>query len=606
MLGAVATQALPFVPTTDPQSPTTKWYFLKTGSLYIYSNIYNYDDLDVAWQLSTENDYLWCFVGTEATGYKLFNRARQRYMAGGWNVNDAGNGSDVNYVETGSGNSFYIYYTLIRQKLYLNYDSENGFTGNDTKSSSYTVEEYNMQPMVVTPYRQLTPINFNIPQNSNDNFGNLGIPSLFDKDRTTKWSVSRSSSWQTVTVDFKSDVPFTPDAYYLTTASDANNNPNKNPKAWKIYAKAKFNDEWTMLASVTDGESAGLGTANMTDYKFDLNGISKAYQYFRFEVSQVRGSSVLQLAELQFSGKKAVETGDVNGDGVVSGADVTALYNVLLDGATASGNADVNGDGVVSGADVTSLYNILLNGQQTPTIDAVTTTYTVNGVSFKMVEVKGGLFLMGDPDTDNYMNYASRPTHYVMLSDYSIGVTEVTQELWSAVMGGSTFYFSQNYGYTNDPQRPAEWFVSWQKSQEFITKLNNLTGQHFRLPTEAEWEFAARGGNLSRGYKHVGSNDIDEVAWHRNNCDSQTHPVATKKPNELGIYDMEGNVQEWCQDWYGNYSSNAQTNPTGPSSGEYRVVRGSAYNLVPSFNYLYRFSQAPETSSASQGLRLAK
>ena len=330
LLMTLGAQALPFVPTTDPQAATTKWYFLKTNGLYIYSNESKYYDLDVATESSTDNDYLWCFVGTEATGYKLYNRARQLYAANGWNVNDNGNGSDIDRVETTSGNNFYIYYIMSRQKIYLCYDYSEGFIGSSAKSNSYTVEECNMQPMVVTPYNQLTPINFNIPQNSNDNFGNQGIFSLFDKSRTTKWCVSGSSSWQTITVDFKSDVPFIPDAYYLTTANDASSNPNRNPKAWKIYAKTNFSDDWTLLTSVTDGQSAGLGTTNMTDYKFNLNGISQPYQFFRFEVSQIQGKSgsnyILQLAELQFSGKKAsITPGDVNGDGVVSGADVTAL-----------------------------------------------------------------------------------------------------------------------------------------------------------------------------------------------------------------------------------------------------------------------------------------
>ena len=119
--------------------------------------------------------------------------------------------------------------------------------------------------------------------------------------------------------------------------------------------------------------------------------------------------------------------------------------------------------------------------------------------------------------------------------------------------------------------------VSWNDCQTFVTKLSSLTGRNFRLPTEAEWEYAARGGNKSHGYKYAGSNDLDIVAWHANNSGRKTHPVGTKQANELGLYDMSGNVWEWCQEWYGDYSSEPQTNPTGPSSGNLRVYRGGSW-----------------------------
>ena len=199
-------------------------------------------------------------------------------------------------------------------------------------------------------------------------------------------------------------------------------------------------------------------------------------------------------------------------------------------------------------------------------------TFTVNGVSFTMIAVEGGTFQMGatseqgsDAESDE------KPVHNVTLSDYYIGETEVTQELWKAVMGRNPSHFR---GY---PQRPVEQ-VSWNDCQEFIKKLNQLTGKNFRLPTEAEWEYAARGGNKSKGYKYSGSNTIGNVAWHKDNSGSRTHYVKTKQANELGIYDMSGNVWEWCQDWYGNYSSSSQTNPTGPSFGSDRVLRGGGWN----------------------------
>ena len=189
-------------------------------------------------------------------------------------------------------------------------------------------------------------------------------------------------------------------------------------------------------------------------------------------------------------------------------------------------------------------------------------TYNVNGVEFNMVNVVGGTFMMGN---DNY--WYSKPSHQVTLSDYSIGETEVTQELWYAVMGGNP---SNSSG---SGQLPME-KLTWNDCQEFITKLNELTGKTFRLPTEAEWEYAARGGILSNGYIYSGSNNIDEVAWYKENSNGITHIVKEKMPNELGLYDMSGNVIEYCQDWFGDYTSSAVVNPTGPLSGTHCVSRG--------------------------------
>lgn len=192
-------------------------------------------------------------------------------------------------------------------------------------------------------------------------------------------------------------------------------------------------------------------------------------------------------------------------------------------------------------------------------------TFTANGVNFTMVGVQGGTFQMGSNDGMD----DEKPIHNVILSSYYIGQTEVTQVLWKAVMGSNP----SNWKSDNLPVEN----VSWNDCQTFITKLNQLTGEHFRLPTEAEWEFAAKGGRQSRGFKYSGNTNIDYVAWYDGNSGSKTHPVATKSPNELGIYDMSGNVWEWCQDWYGNYSISAQTNPTRPTSGSDRVVRGGSW-----------------------------
>ena len=226
--------------------------------------------------------------------------------------------------------------------------------------------------------------------------------------------------------------------------------------------------------------------------------------------------------------------------------------------------------------------------------------YTVNGVSFKMISVEGGAFTMGaTAEQGSDVNKDEKPTHKVTLFSYAIGETEVTQELWQAVMGSNPSNFS-------GIQLPVE-CVSWDDCQIFITKLNQLTGANFRLPTEAEWEFAARGGNKSLGYKYAGGNTIDDVAWYEDNSNGTTHAVAQKLSNELGLYDMSGNVWEWCQDWFGDYSSSAQTNPTGSSSGHIRIIRGGGcYYPAKECRVSLRGGSAPADSYHNIGLRLAQ
>lgn len=206
---------------------------------------------------------------------------------------------------------------------------------------------------------------------------------------------------------------------------------------------------------------------------------------------------------------------------------------------------------------------------------ALAQTYTINGVSFTMKYVEGGTFQMGaTSEQGDDANYDEEPVHSVTVSDFCIGETEVTRSLWMAVMEKRPPDDPGHY-WDKNSNHPAN-YVSWEDCQKFIQKLNYLTGKTFRLPTEAEWEYAARGGSKSKGYKYAGSNTIDDV---NSGYDGWGFCIAkTGLPNELGLYDMSGNVSEWCQDWFDSYSESAQTDPSGPSSGNYRVRRGGNSN----------------------------
>lgn len=216
---------------------------------------------------------------------------------------------------------------------------------------------------------------------------------------------------------------------------------------------------------------------------------------------------------------------------------------------------------------------------------------SMSKVTFKMIYVDGGTFDMGD-------NSFGNSTHKVTLSPFYIAETVVTQALWKTVMNWNLFDFE---GACN----PAE-NVSWGYCQNFIENLNKMTGLNFRLPTEAEWEFAARGGNSSNHTLYSGSNNIDDVAWYRGNSGSVTHPVALKKPNELGLFDMSGNVWEWCEDFYEPYMSNNQVNPHGPKFGSKRVVRGGSWDYLERYCQVsFRHSYAQNMLFDGLGLRLA-
>ena len=276
--------------------------------------------------------------------------------------------------------------------------------------------------------------------------------------------------------------------------------------------------------------------------------------------------------------------GDVNSDNEVNIADVNAVIDFIFDDGTYNAAADVNHDGEINIADVNALIDLIVN-EQASHIE----TFTVGGVSFKMVEVEGGTF-------------RSNHSPQVTLSPFAIGRTEVTQALWEAVMGSNPSYF------TGDPNRPVEQ-VTWDDCQEFIAKLNEMTGRTFRLPSEAEWEFAALGGKHCHGYQYAGSDDVDQVAWYRQNSDRGTHPVAEKLPNELGLYDMSGNVKEICLDGSNDlHSSIPLVNPIVPCTNNEHAARGGSY-IEYKFSCNVTSRGISETDGSpvlrTQGLRLA-
>lgn len=230
-----------------------------------------------------------------------------------------------------------------------------------------------------------------------------------------------------------------------------------------------------------------------------------------------------------------------------------------------------------------------------------TLTYEVNGVPIRMQRVEGGSFVMGaTPDQHDPDTYTDKPAHLVFLSPYYMATTEVTNRLWRAVMSEKEMLELSGY-----PEHPVS-FVSWHEAQRFVRRLDSITGMPFRLPTEAEWEFAARGGAKSKHYRFAGGDVPDSIGWLYSVAGNWTHPVARKQPNELGLYDMTGNVAEWCQDLYGPYQLSTAPDPCGADTGSFRIVRGGSYDEAKANCHLsVRRWYEPETSVGYIGLRVA-
>ncbi|MBE0637832.1 MAG: formylglycine-generating enzyme family protein [Bacteroidales bacterium] len=327
-------------------------------------------------------------------------------------------------------------------------------------------------------------------------------------------------------------------------------------------------------------------------------------------------------------GKKIVVNYDISGASSADEFEV-ALY-CSTDGGSAFGSlvAGVSGDvgqKVKPGYSRSITWDVLADREKLQGSNIVFEVRAKKADSFgiEMVFVKGGTFTMGCTSEQSDCGSDEKPTHQVTVSDFYMGKYEVTQKQWREIMGASTS-LSNPSRFSGCDDCPVE-SVSWNDIQEFIKKLNQKTGKKYRLPTEAEWEYAARGGSAGSPTRYSGSNNIDEVAWYwensgdkrlsgswdsdkisKNNC--KTHPVGRKKPNELGLYDMSGNVWEWCSDWYGSdyYKNSPQNNPQGPASGSYRVLHGGSWNISAQYcRVAYRFSYEPDPRLSNNGFRLA-
>jgi formylglycine-generating enzyme required for sulfatase activity len=332
-----------------------------------------------------------------------------------------------------------------------------------------------------------------------------------------------------------------------------------------------------------------LGNLNVDGLQFDLSGITIALEGPSIDAAQTYTAFVSALNSVIAATPKAAGLSAAVGTTFteINTVSASGYYIVITD---SFGRSFANNTFTHSTASTASFIELGNFSTSAPATLIDTTTGMV------LLKVAGSTYTMGDTFGDGFSG--ELPTHQVTVGDFYIGKYEVTQGQWQAVMGSNPSYFS-SCGTTCPVEQ-----VSWDDIQTFITTLNQRSGKSYRLPTEAEWEYAARSGGKSE--KYSGSSDVNAVAWYTTNSSGTTHPAGQKQANGLGLYDMSGNAWEWVNDWYGSYSSTVQTNPTGPTSGSYRVTRGGGWNHDATYaRASYRNNNTPDLRAKTVGFRLA-
>lgn len=345
---------------------------------------------------------------------------------------------------------------------------------------------------------------------------------------------------------------------------------DKKVAVWET--RCSDNSITTMQSAIIRG-AMETAVANSSDYsgydRTSFDAILKEHQFQRS--GAVKDEDIKRMGEMAGVQYIIVPEAQADGDFVyilVKMLDVeTGKYGSVYDQMCGTSAAEIKKASSKLGAKVVgSLYVDVTYSEGGGTI-----TVSIGDVSFEMIKVEAGGFTMGCVDNQGcYCYIPEKPAHHVTLTcDYYIGKFEVTQELYEIVMGSNPSEFKSH-------NRPVE-NVGWEEAQQFCVKLGRITGLNIGLPTEAEWEFAARGGRKSKGTFYSGGNDGDAVAWHKDNSSQRTNPVGQKRPNELGICDMSGNVAEWCQDFVGDYTGSSQTDPKGPDAGKDHMQRGGSW-----------------------------
>ena len=395
-------------------------------------------------------------------------------------------------------------------------------------------------------------------------------------------------------ITYDNDVLGSPSAELGPAGEDADKTIVNNPVDENTYR----------VGVVSPSNSNTIPDGVVAKVSFDVD--SGAETGTETEVTQKTSGSDTQGNDVDIQGKSGIVSigisclGDCNANGEVSIAEVQTAINQYLGKDKVESCNDENGDGSVSISEVQTIINNYLEGCDSGEPQPGD-TWTEPNTGMEFVYVPSGCYQMGCNSTwSGSCNSYEKPVHEVCVDGFWISKYEVTQGQWKEIMGNNPSYFDNGDNY------PVE-KVSWNDCQDFIDNLNSESSKTFRLPTEAEWEYAARSGGKQQ--KYAGGGDVDSVAWYGGNSGDQTHEVGTKAPNDLGIYDMSGNVWEWCSDWYSSdyYSNSPKNNPQGPSSGSYRVGRGGGWDSVAEYvRAVIRVYGVPSYTYVGIGLRLVR